>query len=71
MNESVKSSLLAKKNVSIVPTGCTKYIHAPYLSWNKPFKGLATEKYDKQLEAEGINLETPARILKPLLHQRK
>ena len=48
MIESVKSSLLAKKiNVSIVPRGCTKYIHAPDLSWNKPFKGLATEKYDE------------------------
>ena len=27
-------------------------------------------KYDKWPEEEGINLETPARILKPLPHER-
>ena len=71
MNESIKSSLLAKNiNMSIVPGGCTKYIHAPNFSWGKPFKALAMEKYNKWLEEEGINLETPARILKPLPHER-
>ena len=44
----VKCSLHAKKiDVSIVPGGCTKYIQAPDVCWSKPFKGLATEKYDQ------------------------
>ena len=39
IKDSVKSSLNAKKiDVSIVPGGCTKYIQAPDVSWNKPFK---------------------------------
>ena len=42
-------------NVSIVPGGCRKYIQAPDVSWNKPFKVLATEKYDQWLTEEGIN----------------
>ena len=27
----------------------------PEVSWNKPFKVLATEKYDQRLAVEGIN----------------
>ena len=45
IEDTVKFSLQAKKiDVSIVPGGCTQYIQAPYLSWNKLFKALATEK---------------------------
>ena len=53
MNESVKSSLLAKKiNKIIVPRGCTKYIHTPDFSCGKSFKAFATETYDKWLAEE-------------------
>ena len=56
IEDSVKSSLNAKKiDVSIVPGGCTKYIKAPDVSWNKPFKAYATEMCDKRLSEEGIN----------------
>ena len=42
IEDSVKSSLNAKKiDASIVPGGCTKYIQAPDMSWNKPFKTYA------------------------------
>ena len=44
---SFRLSLHAKKiDVSIVPGRCTKCRVAPDVSWNKPFKALATEKYD-------------------------
>ena len=33
--------------VSIVPGGYTKYVQAPDVSWNKPFKAYATEMYDQ------------------------
>ena len=33
---------------------CTKYIQAPDVSWNKPFKARVTEQYDDWL-ANGIH----------------
>ena len=66
IEDSVISSLNAKKiDVSIVPGGCTKYIQAPDVSWNKPFKAHTTELYDQWLAEEGINKLTPAGNLKP------
>ena len=63
-----KSSLHAKKiDVSIVPRGCTKYIQTPDVSWNKPFKVLATEKYGQWLAEKGINQLTSVGNLKPPL----
>ena len=56
-----------KIDVSIVPRGCTKYIQAVDVSWNKPFKALATEKYDQWLVEEGINQLSSAGNLKPPL----
>ena len=39
MEESVVSSLKSKRiDVAVIPGGCTKYIQAPDVSWNKPFK---------------------------------
>ena len=61
----------------IVPGGCTKYIQASDVSWNKPFKPSCTEKYDHWLSIVGIpeetasgNLKTPPRraILQWILH---
>ena len=62
---SVKAPLHYKKiDTTIVPVG-TKYIQAPDVCWNKPFKVLATEMYDQWLAGERINHETPAGNLKP------
>ena len=66
IEDSVKFSLNAKNiDVSIVPGGCTKYIQAPDMSWNKPFRAYATEMYDKWLAEEWINQCTAAVNLKP------
>ena len=48
----------------IVPGGCTKYIQAPDVSWNKSFKASCTEKYDEWLAKVGIHEETAAGNLK-------
>lgn len=71
IEDTVKSPLHAKKiDVSIVAGGCTKYVQARDVSWNKSFKAFATEKYDQWLAEEGIsqltsaeNLKTPATVL--------
>ena len=49
---------LKNKNIVFVPGGCTKYIQAPDVSWNKPFKAYCTERYDEWLETIGIHKET-------------
>ena len=40
--------LLRNKNtiMAVIPGGCTKYIQAPDVSWNKPFKAYIREKYE-------------------------
>ena len=61
----VKKSLNTKKiDIVIIPVGCTKYIQAPDVSWNKTFKAHCTERYDDWLAAEGIDKETEAGNLK-------
>ena len=47
MTDSVRKGL-KKMNVDsvIIPGGCTKYIQAPDVCWNKPFKARMTELYD-------------------------
>ena len=43
---SVKLSLHSKNiDIIIIPSGCKKFIKAPDVCWNKPFKVLATEMY--------------------------
>ena len=43
----VQKSLQVKKiDTALVAGGCTKYIQAPDVSWNKPFKAYCTEKYE-------------------------
>ena len=41
-----KASTKSKIETVIVPGGCTKYIQAPDVAWNKPFKGRIEEFYD-------------------------
>lgn len=35
-----------KLDTAVIPGGCTKYIQAPDVSWNKPFKAKICEQYD-------------------------
>ena len=63
----VRASLKAKNiDTVMIPGGCTKYIQAPDVSWNKPFKAICTEKYDEWLETVGIHQGIDAGNLKPL-----
>ena len=65
IEDTITESLRSKKVDSIiVPGGCTKYIQAPDVSWNKPFKSSCTEKYAEWLGTVGINEETAAGNLK-------
>lgn len=65
MEDSVVQSLHSKKiNVVIVPGGCTRYIQAPDVLWNKPFKAACTEEYDNWMGEVGIHSETAAGNLK-------
>ena len=51
--ETVKQELLTSKiDPLIISGGCTKYIQAPDVSWNKPFKANVTEKYDEWMAGE-------------------
>ncbi|PFX14517.1 LINE-1 retrotransposable element ORF2 protein [Stylophora pistillata] len=43
----------------IVPGGCTEYVQAPDVSWNKPFQAKVTEKYDEWM-ANGQHAFTAA-----------
>ena len=55
--DSVKQELnRAKIDPVIVPGGCIKYIQAPNVSWNKPYKAKVTEKYDEWM-ANGQHTE--------------
>lgn len=57
--------LLKNYNVDsvIVPGGCTPYIQAPDVSWNKPFKAHLISEYDKWLSS-GIHQYTKAENMK-------
>ena len=55
-----KSSVANRVDTVIVPGGCTKYIQAPDVAWNKTFRANCTEKYDDWLATEGTNNETGA-----------
>ena len=47
-----------KIDTVLILVGCTKYIQAPDVNWNKPLKTICTEKYDKWFETVGIRQET-------------
>lgn len=65
IEDSITESLKSKNiDCVIVPGGCTKYIHAPALRWNKVFNSSCTEKYDEWLGTVGIHKETSAGNLK-------
>ena len=59
MDTDLRLSFKTKKICTVlILVGCTKYIQAPDVNWNKPFKTICTEKYDKWLETVGIRQET-------------
>ena len=65
MEDSVSKSLKQKKiKLLIISGGCTKYVQAPDVSWNKPFKAKVSEKYDEWLFTDGIKNLTDAVNLK-------
>ena len=65
ISDSVRDKLKAfNVDPVVVPGGCTKHIHAPNISGNKPSKAAVAEKYDKWL-AKSVNDLTPARNPKP------
>ena len=55
MTDSVRK-YLKEINVDsmIIPGGCTKFIEAPDVRWNKPFKARLTELHDQWL-SEGVH----------------
>jgi len=53
ISESTKNELKGFNSTPVViPGGCTKYIQAPDVSWNKPFKAKVTELYDSWLSGD-------------------
>ena len=66
MTDKIKRKLVnAKVESVIVPGGCTKYIQAPGLVWNKPFNARIQEFYDDWL-ANAKHQFTPAGNMKPV-----
>ena len=65
MTEPVKKLLKQlKTDDALIPGGCTKYIQAPDVVWNKPFKIHIMESYDEWL-ASGVHQYTEAGNMKP------
>ena len=65
MMDSVKEAVkTSNSDLVIVPGGCTKYIQAPDVCWNKPFKEFIGTKYDHWM-AEGVHQHTEAGNMKP------
>ena len=54
----------------IVPGGCTKYVQAPDVMWNRPFKAFIANKYDDEWLAAGVHEYTEAGNLKPVPRQK-
>ena len=48
----------------MIPGGGTRYIQAPDVSWNKPFKQHCTDYYDEWLASKGLYEETECGNLK-------
>ena len=66
MTENVKIRLKKINTESaIVPGGCTKYIQAPDLVWNKPFKQRVAELYDEWL-SNAVHEFTESGNMKPV-----
>ena len=52
----VKNKLHEKGlEIVLIPGGCTGYVQAPDVSWNRPFKAKVTEKYNNYMASVGLN----------------
>ena len=59
--DSVKRALSRKKIETVyIPGGCTSYIQALYICWNKQFKDYCTAAYNEWFMNEGLNNVTNA-----------
>ena len=57
MTNGVKEALRqASVDAALVPGGCTKYIQAPDVSWNKPFKNLCQIAFDDGWQKPSMKL---------------
>ena len=64
--ETVKQELQTSKiDPLIIPGGCTKYIQAPDVVWNKPFKANVTEKYDEWMAGEAHSFTAAGNMRAP------
>jgi len=69
ISEATKNEMKCGYNITtaVIPGGCTKYLQAPDVCWNKPFKATLHELYDgwmagdedKEYTASG-NLKAPS-----------
>ena len=51
--ETIKQELRTLKTYPlIIPGGCTNYIQAPDVVWNRPFKANVTKQYDEWTAGE-------------------
>ena len=69
LSEATKSELRHGYNIStaVIPGGCTKFLQAPDVCWNKPFKDKLHELYDSWMAGneqkeytKGGNLKLPS-----------
>ena len=68
MTKSVRKLLKEMRiDDAVIPGGCTKYIQAADISWNKPFKSPIIEFFDERL-ASGLHYYTQAGNMKPSSH---
>ncbi|KAG1968293.1 pogo transposable element with KRAB domain [Pimephales promelas] len=72
ISAATKAELKKGYNITtaVIPGGCTKYIHAPDVEWNQPFKASLQESYDNWMAGDvdkeytvGGNMRAPARRL--------
>ena len=70
MTEDVRKLLKQlKTDDALISGGCTRYVQAPDVVWNKPFKGHIMESYDEWLVSsvhqytEAGNMKTALRHL--------
>ena len=70
LTDSVRKDL-KEMNVDsvIILSGCTIYIQAPDVCWNKPFKARMTKLYDQWL-SEGVHQFTEGGNMKPPSRER-
>jgi len=69
LSDSTKKELKTGYNMitAVIPGGCTKFLQAPDVCWNKPFKGKLHELYDEWMAGDegkeftkGGNLKAPS-----------